>query len=67
MNAAKCPIIAKEKTMVDRNLLLTVARVLRRQLDDDSDPMSLAYVVARNADKAALDAALARVDRGEAG
>ncbi len=44
--------------MVDRNLLLTVARVLRRQLDDDSDPMSLAYVVARNADKAALDAAL---------
>ncbi len=53
--------------MVDRNLLLTVARVLRRQLDDDLDPMSLAYVVARNADKAALDAALSRVDSGEAG
>jgi len=42
----------------DDDLLLTVARVLRRQLDDDRDTMSLAYVTERNEDKAALDAAL---------
>jgi len=41
----------------DENLLLTVARV-RRQLDDDRDPTSLAYIVAQNADKAALAASM---------
>lgn len=50
----------------DDDLLLTVARVLRRQLDDDSDPMSLAYIVARNEDKAALDSALAAMEEDNA-
>jgi hypothetical protein len=55
---------AYRNTIADKSsALISLARVLRRQLDDDLDPMSLAYVVARNADKAAL----ARVDSGEAG
>jgi len=48
----------------DDDLLLTVARVLRRQLDDDRDTMSLAYVAARNEDKAALDAAINKATEG---
>lgn len=40
------------------DLLMTVAQILRRQLWDDNDPMSLDHAVAQNINKSALDAAL---------